>query len=83
MSKKESAISQFLIACIASLAEQQGISNADAYQYLNKYAGMDFLFDEYDVEHTLSIENAVADAVGICQCHGGELNHENQAETQC
>ena len=39
----------------------------DAYLYLSKYKGIDFLLEFYDVEHTLSFEDTIDDLTAICQ----------------
>ena len=43
----------------------------DAYIYLNCYKGIEFLKEFYDVEHTLSFEDALDDLATICRRNGG------------
>ncbi|MBP5366808.1 MAG: DUF3791 domain-containing protein [Bacteroidales bacterium] len=64
---------EYLICCIGSFAEYFGITNAQAYIYLNRYGGLDFLKKHYDIEHTFSIEDAVDDITRICHRNGGNL----------
>jgi len=49
------------------------LTNANTYQYLRQYKGLDFLTKHYGVEHTQSIEDAVEDIAIICNRHGGAL----------
>jgi hypothetical protein len=41
--------------------------------FLDKYRGLAFLDDCYDIEHTQSIQTAVDDMTEVCVRHGGVL----------
>ena len=43
----------------------------DAYIYLNRYKGIEFLKEFYDVEHTLSFDDTIDDLSAICRKNGG------------
>ncbi|MDO4510580.1 MAG: DUF3791 domain-containing protein [Bacteroidales bacterium] len=73
MTSKQSHILEYLICCIGAFAERFSISNQQAYQHLKKYQALDFLKKHYDIEHTLSIDDAVDDCARICQRHGGDI----------
>lgn len=73
MSVEESNRIAYYVACIGAFAERFSISNAFSYIYLNKYGGMDFIYDCYTTEHTLSIEDVVEDLYKICKRNGGAL----------
>ena len=64
---------EYIIVCINAFAEDLGIDNRESYRYLKKYGGIDFLIDCYDIEHTLSIENAVEDLKLLCKNSGGQI----------
>lgn len=64
---------EFVVACVGAFAERFNLSNIQAYAYLRRFAGIDFLLDCYAAEHTLSIDDAVADLYVICQREGGRL----------
>ncbi|MBP3535769.1 MAG: DUF3791 domain-containing protein, partial [Muribaculaceae bacterium] len=49
------------------------LSNAQAYAYLRRFTGIDFLIDCYEAEHTLSIDDAVSDLQAICRRNGGRI----------
>ncbi|MBO5194161.1 MAG: DUF3791 domain-containing protein [Bacteroidales bacterium] len=73
MSREEHNRIAYYIACIGAFAERFSLSNAFAYNYLLKYKGLNFIYDCYDAEHTLSIDDAVEDMYRICQRNGGAL----------
>ena len=64
---------EFLATCISAFGEHFKLSNIEAYNYLRRYKGVDFLIDCYDAEHTLSIENAIEDLQLLCANNGGKL----------
>ena len=49
------------------------MSNSQAYAYLRRFTGIDFLLDCYVAEHTLSIDDAVSDLQVICRREGGKI----------
>lgn len=63
----------YIVAVISDFAERFGLSTPQAYRYLARYKGIDFLQEFYDVEHTLSFENVVADVAQYCRNNGGAL----------
>lgn len=63
----------YFICCIGAFAKQFSISNAEAYRYLQSLGGLRYLYDNYDYEHTQSIETAVEDMGRICMRRGGAL----------
>lgn len=73
MSKEQSNIIEYLVCVIGAFAKQFSLTNAKAYDYLNRYKALDFLWKHYAVEHTLSVEDAVEDCAIICNRHGGTL----------
>ena len=63
----------YIIAVISDFAERFGLSNPQAYRYLARYKGIDFLQEFYDVEHTLSFDDVVSDVALYCKNNGGAL----------
>lgn len=76
--KKTMNIIEYIIVCINAFAEDLGIDIRESYRYLKKYEGINFLVDYYDIEHTLSIENAVEDLKLLCKNNGGEIPEGNK-----
>jgi len=64
---------EYIVACVSEFAGRFGLSTAQAYAYLRRFSGIDFLIDCYEAEHTLSIENAVEDLQVLCHRNGGRL----------
>ncbi len=65
---------EYVVCCVGAFAKQFKLSNAQAYAYLRRFSGIDFLIDYYAAEHTLSIEDAVEDLTAICLKEGGKLS---------
>lgn len=64
---------EYVVMAISGFARRHGLTIRQASNYLNRYKGIDFLTEFYDVEHTLSPRDWVDDATRVCQCHGGAL----------
>ena len=58
---------------INMFAKRFKISMKDAWQYLNRYKGMSFLLEHYNINHTLNSDDVVDDLVAICKKEGGNL----------
>lgn len=65
---------EYIVCCVGAFASHYNISNIQAYAYLNRFAGIDFLLDCYAAEHTLSIEDAVNDLTHVCLQKGGRIS---------
>ena len=62
MSKLEQNQIRYAVACVSEFAQSKGLSKVQAF--LNEF---------YDVEHTLSFEDAVSDMTLVCQKNGGKI----------
>lgn len=49
-------------------------SARDAFLFLQQYRGISFLNEFYDVEHTLSMNDAMDDLESVCRKNGGVLS---------
>lgn len=63
----------YTVMCISLFASTHQMEQAVAYRYLKEYGGIAFLKEFYDVEHLLSLEEAVEDMTAICQKNGGKV----------
>lgn len=63
----------YTVACISEFSHTHNLSYRDAYLYLKQFGGIAFLKDCYDVEHLLSIDDAVKDLTILCKRQGGLL----------
>lgn len=66
-------IIEYVICCVGAFASRFKLNNIQAYAYLKRYTGIDFLIDCYAAEHTLSLEDAVDDLQAICWQKGGRI----------
>ena len=61
----------YFVVCVNDFADTYGMSYVAALDYLKAYKGLEFLSEHYDVEHTYSVEEAVADLAQVCARNGG------------
>ena len=73
MSKSTLDIINYIVALITEFAKAHGITSQQAYKYLQEFKGLDFVEEFYDVEHTLSFDDAVEDLSFYCKRMGGTL----------
>lgn len=66
-------IIDYVMTAILEFASRYSLSVREASNYLNRFKGIDFLMEFYDVEHTLSFNDCVDDLTIICRNNGGEL----------
>lgn len=64
---------EYVVACVGVFAQRYSLSNTQAYAYLRRFTGIDFLLDCYAAEHALSIDDAVADLQVLCSRKGGRI----------
>ncbi len=64
---------EFVVACVGAFAQRFKLSNPQAYAYLRRFTGIDFLLDCYAAEHILSIDDAVSDLQVLCSRKGGRI----------
>ena len=63
----------FIIAAVTEFAVRFNLNPQQAYKYLDRFKGIDFLDDFYKVEHTLSFDDVVDDLAILCRKNGGAL----------
>lgn len=63
----------YINACIRATAKRFGLRTEQAFAYLRKFLGLDYLIEFYDTLHLQSIDDAVDEMVIICRQNGGEL----------
>ena len=63
----------YVNACIRAFAVRFSLTVQAAFRYLNRFKGIEFLDEFYDVEHLLSINDAVDELALICKKNGGQL----------
>jgi hypothetical protein len=73
ITKQQVNIINYLVVCINDFAERFRMNSKVAYQFLSQYGGIEFLMRHYDIEHTLSLDDAIDDLEKICRDNGGTL----------
>lgn len=63
----------YIIAVVNEFAVAYALNPQQAYRYLDRFKGIDFVDDYYNVEHTQSFEDVVADVALYCHKNGGAL----------
>lgn len=65
---------EYIVVCVSAFAERFKLTTTQAYAYLRRYTGIDFLIECYEAEHTLSIDNTVDDLQLYCYNRGGKVS---------
>jgi hypothetical protein len=63
----------YIIAVVNDFAAKFALNSQQAYRYLSRFKGIDFVDRFYDVEHTQSFEDVVEDLALYCRKNGGAL----------
>ena len=63
----------YIIAVVNEFASAYALSPQQAYRYLDRFKGIDFVDEFYNVEHTQSFEDVVQDLALYCHKNGGAL----------
>lgn len=63
----------FINLIIRTFATRFELTRHAAYEYLQKFKGLAFLIEFYDVEHLQDVEETVDDLVFYCKKHGGYI----------
>lgn len=64
---------RYINMCIVQFGKRYKLSPKWAFNYLRQFKGLDFLNEFYDVEHLLSINDAVDDLKMYCRKNGGSV----------
>lgn len=73
MAKEDINILNYIVVCISEFASRYEMHMRDAYVYLSRNKGIEFLKEFYDVEHTLSFEDVLDDLAAVCRRNGGTV----------
>lgn len=62
----------YTVACVSEFAQRLDITSKEAFFYLYEHNGIEFIKEHYDIEHTLSFDDAVDDLIVVCRKNGGK-----------
>lgn len=74
MSGEDVNVLDYIVVCISEFANRHEIPMKEAYIYLSRNKGIDFLKEFYDVEHTLSFDDVLDDLAAVCEKNGGVID---------
>lgn len=63
----------YTVACVNEFASRHNLTQKDAFEFLFDYGAISFLKEHYEIEHTLSLDDALDDMLTICKNNGGVL----------
>lgn len=63
----------YAVACVNEFAHRHNLKIKEAFQFLFQYKAIEFLKENYEIEHTLSMEDALDDMLLVCKRNGGML----------
>ena len=64
---------RYMVACVNEFADRFNMNGKEAFNYLNEHKAINFLLNNYEIEHTLSIDDAVDDIVIVAKNNGGTV----------
>lgn len=64
---------EFTVACVSEFANQYNLSEQEAFRYLFQFKGIEFIKENYEIEHTLDFDTIIEDLRLICKKNGGVL----------
>ena len=71
----KSRIIAYTVAVVSEFALAHNMTAQEAFRYLERHKGIEFVERHYEGEHTLSFEDVVEDLTTYCHRMGGELVH--------
>ena len=63
----------YTVACVSEFANKHEMTQQAAFQFLYEHKAIAFLKDCYEIEYTLSFDDAIEDMERICANNGGVL----------
>ena len=77
MSREDTNRLRYTIALIAEFAKRFGIAEKNAFNYILRFKGIDYISQFYDVLHTQSFEDGIEAITIICHRNGGQLKYQS------
>ena len=73
MSTKKYRKLTYLMVFVKMFADKFGLSEKQAFNYLDAHKGFVFVEKHYEAIHTLDFSYAIHDVQEVCQAYGGRL----------
>ena len=74
MSREERNKIEYITMCIFLFASRFKMSVVDAMGYLLDYKGVSFLEENYEIEHTLPVDDTIEALQTVCTRQGGYVS---------
>ena len=72
MSEKRKEIN-YVVALVNEFAKHFNITSKQAFAFLYDFKAIEFVKENYEIEHTLSFDEVINDCAIICHNNGGVL----------
>ena len=66
-------ILEYIIAVVNDFAKKFGLSEKEAYNYIQAHHGVEFMEKNYGIIHTLDFDEALDSVITYCRRFGGNL----------
>ncbi len=63
----------YTVACVNEFAHKHSLTIKEAFHFLFEYKAIEFIKENYEIEHTLSLDDALDDMLAVCKRNGGML----------
>ena len=73
ITKQQTNVINYLVICVNNFADRFAMDSKEAYSFLAKFGGINFLMQHYEIEHTLSLDEAIENLETVCRQNGGVL----------
>lgn len=73
MLREEKNRLEYTVALIADFADFYHLNPKQAFNYLQRFKGLAFLKEHYEVMHTQSFEDTIDNLSAVCRRNGGRL----------
>ena len=64
---------EFIAAMIGAFAHQSQLTRQQAYRYIQRFQGIEFLKKHYEIIHTLDFKEALSYLTSYCYKKGGSI----------
>ena len=64
----------YTVVCVNEFANRFNLTKKQAFNYMYNFKGIEFIKANYEIEHTLSLDDAVEDIAIICRNNGGMIS---------
>ena len=64
---------EWTLIFVSEFGRKYGLTTKQAFNYLTRYKGVDFIDRHYDYVHTPSFQSMISDISEYCHRKGGEL----------